>query len=122
MDLFQKLPFNILLNIAKSLVDLPSLFHLVQASPAVSSLFHDCAPEIFHAIIQHSVPPTIQSIIYTIARIRSGKTASHGLFDFMSKIESFHYTDEDNLTPTRRFPRNVNAGLPNSTSGLSVHA
>lgn len=99
MDLFQKLPFYVLLDIAKSLVDLPSLFHLVQASPTVSSLFHDCAPEIFHAVIQHSVPPTIQGLLYTIAHIRSGKIASHGLYDFMSKIGGY-YTDEGGLTPS----------------------
>ena len=99
MDLFQKPPFYVLLDITKSVVDLPSLFHLVQASPTVSSLFHDCAPEIFHAVIQNSVPPTIQGLLYSIAHIRSGKTASHGLVDFMSKIGSYH-ADEGSRTPS----------------------
>lgn len=98
MDLFQKLPFYLLLDITKSVADLPSLFYLVQAFPTVSSLFHDCAPEIFHAVIQHSISPMIQNLLYTIAHIQSGKTASHGLYDFMSKIGSY-YPDERGLTP-----------------------
>lgn len=56
----------------------PSLFYLVQASPTVPSLFHDCAPEIFLAVSQNPVPPTIQGLLYTIVHIRSGQTASHG--------------------------------------------
>lgn len=86
MDPFYNLPFYVLLSIVKSKADLPSLLHLIRASPAVSKLFQDCASEIFHATVHASIPSQIQPLLYTIAYIRSDQTASHGLCDFISKI------------------------------------
>lgn len=102
MDPFYNLPFYVFLNMVRSVPDLPSLFHLLHASPVVSSLFQDCASEIFHAIVHASIP----SLLYAIAYIRSDKTASHGLCDFISKLGTYHvqndkkvFMQETNLLP-----------------------
>ena len=110
MDPFYNLPFYVLLKILKSAPDLSSLFHLIHASPAVSSLFQDCASEIFHAIVHASIPSQIQPLLYTIAYIRSDQTASHGLCDFISKLGTYHvqndkkvFMQETNLPPSTTF-------------------
>lgn len=53
--------------------------------PGCLLLFHDCKLEIFNAVMQRSVPPNIQALLHTIACIRAGRTASHGLYDFISQ-------------------------------------
>ena len=94
MDPFYNLPFYVLLKILKSAPDLSSLFHLIHASPAVSSLFQDCASEIFHATVHASIPSQIQPLLYAISNIRSDKIVSHGLCDFISKIGTYHVQDD----------------------------
>ena len=89
MDPFQRIPFHVLLHIVKSVQDLPSLLHLLHASPTISCLFNDCAPEIFDAVAQRSIPQNIQTLLHTIAYIRAGKTESDDLYDFTSKIGSY---------------------------------
>lgn len=88
MDPFQPIPFYVL-QIVKSVEDLPSLLHLFHVSPVVFCLYHNCELEIFNAVMQRNVPPNIQALLHTIACIRAGKTASHGLYDFISKIGSY---------------------------------
>ena len=110
MDPFYNLPFYVLLSIVKSKADLPSLLHLIRASPAVSTLFQHCASEIFHATVHASIPSQIQPLLYTIAYIRSDQTVSHGLCDFISKIGTYHvqndkevFMQETNLPPSTIF-------------------
>lgn len=47
--------------------------------------------------MKRSVPSNIQGLLYTVAYVRGGKTASHGLYDFISKIGSYCAHDRNQI-------------------------
>lgn len=73
MSSFNSLPAEILVEILKSIHDLPSTLHLLHACPKASSVFTRNALHIFPALI-HTLPPEIQRIVNTIACLSSNGT------------------------------------------------
>jgi hypothetical protein len=59
-DVFGRLPREILLQLMKVSAGLSPLWSLINASPACSDLFDDCALEILEAVMAATVPSTIQ--------------------------------------------------------------